>query len=204
MPSLTVSPKAVKASEAAAAHATEPPKPRQPASITVAAPVAADASITAAKKPVRRGAGLGARRKTAAAKKPNSTTIDWSKVGSDVPSGPVLPKVENKAVEKNVLNAGGNNTVDIAERFKGKKGISSDDFKMMSAYGGGSVASSGGSAFSSADFYPQRSSSRRGPNDSDDLVGMADGILRAATEGVAQAADEVTNAFSDFLNKGYA
>lgn len=202
MPSVSISPKAVRASEAAT-QVTETPKPKQPASITIAAPVAADASITGTKRPVRRGAGLGARRKTVATKKPNSAAIDWSKVGSDVPVGPVLPKVEKKAVERSAPNAGGNSAIDFAERLKGKKGISSEDFKMANTYGGSGMGGSGVGASSTVDLYSRSMGARRGGKEGD-LVGMADDILRAATEGVTQAADGVSNAFSDFLNKGYA
>ena len=212
-PSVRLSPKAVRRSEAAA-HPTTPPKPRQPASITIAAPVAADgSSITGARRPTRRAAGLGARRKASATRKSASTAIDWSKVGSsDVPAGPVLPKVaaQKPARHVNGVNqktAAAPTKEEIAERFKGAKAISSDDFKpqngdatqnMMNRYGNAT-------SIGSSDFYVQpRSGSARAANEQDDLAGMADDIFRAASEGVAQAADEVTNAFTDFLNKGYA
>lgn len=222
-PSVDISPKALRASEAAA-HPSAPPKPRQPASITVAAPIAADgASITGARRPTRRAAGLGARRKPTAARKPNSAGIDWSNVGSsDVPAGPVLPKVPAKQalLQTNGMNGTASaapTAVEIAEKFKGAKAISSDDFKpqngfappqMMNRYGNATSIAPANmySQRSPSNMYSQRSpSSRRGPaEEGDHIVGMADDILRAATEGVAQAADEVSNAFTDFLNKGYA
>lgn len=210
-PTVSISPKAVRASEAVA-HPTAAPKPRQPASITVAAPVAADgASITASRRPVRRQGGLGARRKPAAARKPNTSAIDWSKVGSDVPVGPPIPKVP--AVPKAAPTAAQKPpaaepaAVDISERFKGKKAISSDDFLPRGGQRPPEVFSRYGNSanMSAADLYAQRSSERmHSREEGEDIVGMADDILRTATDSFAQAADEVTSAFTDFLNKGYA
>lgn len=182
-----------------------------PATIAVAAPVAADASITAGAKrrPVRRAQGLGARRKTAS-KKPAG--IDWTKVGSDVPSGPTtpaLPPLSQVVKMQSGAVATGNAKLDYAERFKGKKAISSADFAMVAEpprqSGDMSRRFASATSLSSADLYPMNPARHTGHDGGDDnLVGMADDILKAATEGVAQAADEVTSAFSDFLNKGYA
>lgn len=216
-PKISLSPKAIKRSEAATTTAP-PPKPKQAPSITVAAPVAPDgSSITATRRPTRRTGGLGARRKSAArTKKPTSTAIDWSKVGSDVPSVPVLPKVP-KAPQKSRAPVAqpqdsSMSAAQFVDRFKGKKSISSADFApsngisdtrdVVSRYGNGT-------SLSSADLYSSHQNSTTShyntrADGGDNIVGMADDILRAATEGVAQAADEVSTAFSDFLNKGYA
>lgn len=76
----------------------------------------------------------------------------------------------------------------FSERFKGKKAISSDDFISQNA-----------------DYNPFSDTQRaRSTEQGDNLAEMADDFFKSASEGVAQAADEVTNAFSDFLNKGYA
>lgn len=210
---LSLSPSAVKASEAATTT-HQLPKPKQPASITVAAPVAADgASITGARRPTRRTGGIGARRKPVA-KRPNSGAIDWSKVGSDVPSGPALPDVPRAAPMPTRVSsaqpqpASQMSSQQFAERFKGKKAISSDDFapksnamknpETMARY------NNAGSLSSADVFGTYETRGRRDSDNSDDLVGIADDIIRAASKGVAQAADEVSTAFSDFLNKGYA
>lgn len=211
LPSVSISPKAVKASEEAT-RPVQPVRPKQPVTITVAAPVAADASITGTRRPTRRGGGLGARRK-GGARKTGGATIDWSKVGSDVPTGPVLPKVpapkEKKLTEQK--KAATMSKQNIAERFKGKKSISSADFLPQSTQKSYTTTTGGigggygmGSGMSAADLYSQRANGMDREPDEDDLVGMADDMFRAASKGMAQAADEVSNAFSDFLNKGYA
>lgn len=206
-PIVAIDPRALRATETANTAPTTRVTTRQAASMTVAAPVAASDSITAARRPARRGARLGARRKPTS--KPVSSTIDWTKVGSDVPPGPPLPKVS--AGKKTPVASMTTSTTqpvytaaEMAERFKGKKAISSADFAPVTA----SVADeayqsrfTNATSLSSSDFYSTRESK---VHQGEDIVGMADDLLRVATEGVAQAADEVSNAFNDFLNKGYA
>lgn len=209
--SVSISPKAVKASEQATRQ-TEEVRPKQPVSITVAAPVSADASITGTRRPTRRGGGLGARRK-GGARKTGGAKIDWSKVGSDVPTGPALPKVP-VVKEKRISEQKKDVTMSkeaIADKFKGKKSISSADFLPQSSQRSYTTDTGGiGGGYgmreemSAADLYSQRASGMGRERDEDDLVGMADDMFRAASKGMAQAADEVSNAFSDFLNKGYA
>lgn len=207
-PSVSLSPKAVKASEAATT-AVPPPKPRQPASITIAAPVAPDgASITSTRRPTRRAGGLGARRKPSVARKPSSAAIDWSKIGSDVVDGPVLPRVSKKPQQKSngaiATNTAPQMSADVfAEKFKGVNAISSADFGSSNTNINATETTArfgNATSLSSADMYRTNTASP----DGEDIVGIADDMIRAASKGVAQAADEMTTAFSDFLNKGYA
>lgn len=181
----------------------------KPATISVAAPVAADASITsaAARRPMRRGAGLGARRKAQVKK---NAQIDWSKVGSDVAPGPTVPKLPPKTQSPNHMKTKVSSpthqpSVDFAERFKGKKAISSADFanRDNAVTMDMSKRFATATSLSSSDLYPMSRSGQPDQND-DNIVNMADDIIKAATDGVVQAADEVSTAFSDFLNKGYA
>lgn len=214
--------------------ATQTPMP-----IVVQAPIAADASITsaAARRPVRRGGLGGARRRGgAAARKVGSVggggggstaAIDWSKKGSDVPPGPPVPKLPPKSkmasngTVPNGTATNGNSALNnnitpqqYAERFRGKRAISSDDFAPRADTDpnndlAGRFASA--TSLSSSDYFTGHSSpmaagtaAAGGTAAGGNIAGMADGLFKAATEGVAQAADEVTSAFSDFLNKGYA
>lgn len=202
---------------------------KQPAAIIVQAPLAADASITGAGAPrraPRRTAGLGARRRggAAAPRKPAApSSIDWSKVGSDVAPGPVVPKLaqkqrasSNPAISTSfgdgsaVSNGSASLSQEqFAERFRGKKAISSEDFNQPNFQDSNQAADlatrfAAATSLSSADYFPTQSASRRAGASRDNLTGVADGFIKAATEGVAQAADEVTSAFTDFLNKGYA
>lgn len=176
------------------------------APIVVQAPVAADASITgpSARRPARRS-GLGARRRGAppARKAP----IDWSKVGSDVPAAPPVPKLPPKptaatpaAPTTPKASAATLTPEEYAERFRGKKAISSADFAPAAR---GPVEGLGtATSLSSTQYFPTNADYH--PQDQDDIVGMADGLLKAASDSVSQAADEVSTAFSDFINKGYA
>lgn len=198
-PVISISPSAVKAASTPAPVR----KASQAASITIAAPVAADgASITGSRRTARSRGGLGARRKPNAAVKPNSAPIDWSKVGSDVPPGPPVPRLPPVA-KPNGRAAPTAPVVDITERFKGMKAISSDDFapQNMSVLPPDNRFNSATSL--SSNVYFQRDEGRNGAPGNDDIVGMADDLLRKASEGVVSAADEMTSAFNDFLNKGY-
>lgn len=215
----------------AAAAAAAAPVAKHPASFSVSAPVAADASLTSLRRGARRTAGLGARRKGGGVARKSGVDIDWSKVGSDVPAGPPVPtlpskgKVGGRAVSGAALADGGSGVrggvpsasspqltaEQFKERFSGKKGISSADFAdVLGGNGGvrdGDVSSRFASAtsLSSADLFPSQQSSRQlRRSDNNDFVGVADGIFQAASKGVAQAADEMSAAVSDFLNKGYA
>lgn len=222
-PQVSLSPKAVKSlrttvSEQVESETNGHQQRPQPASITVAAPVAADGAsitLTAPRRPTRR-TGLGARRKTARSTK--STAIDWSKVGSDVPPEPAVPKLPKKKNDV-VVHAGRDldsqsattTTNDIAERFKGKKSISSADFApqpsaaQMYAHNDMTSRFANSSSVSSSDYFQhdEGRGSRQGMNSEGNIADIADDLLRKASEGVASAADEVSSAFSDFLNKGY-
>lgn len=210
--------------------AAQPPMP-----IVVQAPIAADASITsvAARRPVRRGGLGGARRRggpaarkvgsVAAAGGGSAAAIDWSKKGSDVPPGPPVPMLPPKSkMTSNGTGTNGNSTPNgnnltpqqYAERFRGKRAISSDDFAPRADTDpnndlSGRFASA--TSLSSSDYFTGHAgpmaagaAAAGGAAAGGNMAGMADGLFKAATEGVAQAADEVTSAFSDFLNKGYA
>ncbi|CAN8071484.1 unnamed protein product [Agarophyton chilense] len=187
------------------------PKPKRPSSITVSAPVAADASITSSRRPTRKSGGLGARRKAAAANS-SSTTIDWTKVGSDVPPGPPLPKLPPKPKvqpQAKQVATTSMSSEQYAERFRGKKAISSDDFAPQNGLTSTQDYSqrySNVPSLSSSELFhtPSTFPSNTQPAVEDGIAGLADDFIRAASEGVAQAADEVSTAFSDFLNKGYA
>lgn len=196
----------------AAQPAAPKPKPKRSTPITLSAPVSADVSITASRRPSRKPAGLGARRKTAAAKRA-TTTIDWTKVGSDVPPGPPLPKLPPKpTAQPHFKDASppAMSAEQFADRFKGKKAISSDDFAPQSIASERTDFSNryaNVSSLSSSDLFPAngtRPSYAHAHQAEDGIVGIADDFIRAASEGVQQAADEVSTAFSDFLNKGYA
>lgn len=200
-PIVSLSSTAVKASEAATSPKITKPTP-MPATISVAAPLDLDgASITGGRRPVRRTGRLGARRNKMNGK-PSSSAIDWNKVGSDAPDGPMIPVVPKKTKNVNVGNAEMSKD-EFTERFKGMKAISSADLNS------GNDAQSkqmlkrfeNSTSLSSADVFGQNNQQRKGE---DDFGGMADDFFRAATDSLGQAADEVSNAVSDFLNKGYA
>lgn len=181
--------------------ATESPKP---AAISVAAPVPADGSsisLGSTRRPTRRaGRAARARRTTNGA----GQKIDWSKKGSEVDPNKVLVHEAKKASTVSVTPAA---PIDYAERFRGKKSISSADFAPVgsTANNVGSMPSrpmySSATAVSSADYFPEQDDG--GGSGNDDFGAMADSFLRKASDSVANAADEMTNAFSDFLNKGY-
>lgn len=205
----------------------------QPAAIVVQAPVPADASITkpVARRVVRRSAGLGARRRGGAAnigasRKPSDgNSIDWSKIGSDVPPGPAVPKLPPKTRTSSTTTTTSFGSGDFtsnpssssstmtpeeyADRFRGKKAISSADFAPQSADNDNtravdiSARFASATSLSSTDYFPSQSANR-GPSSRGKVTGVADGFFKAASDGVSQAAEEVSSAFSDFLNKGYA
>lgn len=184
----------------------EPAPPPRPATITVTAPVSADGASISLGGP-RRTSRRGTRARRAGATKPSSSTIDWSKKGSEVQPGVLLPHETRKVAEAKTttVNAQSSTTsVDFAERFKGKKSISSADFAPTGAPNGvGStdhMRFAHSSAVSSADYFQRDEGGR---DSSDNIADMADDLLRKASDSVASAADEVTTAFSDFLNKGY-
>ncbi|PXF44146.1 putative ADP-ribosylation factor GTPase-activating protein AGD8 [Gracilariopsis chorda] len=188
------------------------PKPKRATPITLSAPVSADVSITATRRPTRKAAGLGARRKGSATRRA-TTNIDWSKVGSDVPPGPPIPKLPAKPkVQPQLRNPSPTamSAEQFADRFKGKKAISSDDFAPQSIASARTDISNryaNVSSLSSSDMFVTngaRPSCAHAHQGEDGIVGIADDFIRAASEGVQQAADEVSTAFSDFLNKGYA
>lgn len=212
----------------AAAAAAQAPAAKHPATITVSAPVAADASLTALRRGARRTTGLGARRKGASGARKSGVDIDWSKVGSDVPKGPSIPTLPSKPKQPTHTSAtmsfGDGSThpqpaqpsssathltpEQYNQRFSGKKAISSADFANPTSNSIShdmSTRFATATSLSSADLFPSQQAARRprGTNDND-FVGMADGIFQAASKGVAQAADEMSTAVSDFLNKGYA
>ena len=201
-PTVSLSSTAVKASEAATSPKITKPVP-MPATISVAAPLDLDgASITGGRRPVRRTGRLGARRNKTNSK-PSSSAIDWNKVGSDAPDGPMIPVVPKKTKNVNVGNGGGMSKDEFTEKFKGMKAISSADLnagnegeskQMLKRF-------ENATSLSSADVFGQHNQQR--PRD-EDFGATADDFFRAATDSLGQAADEVSNAVSDFLNKGYA
>lgn len=212
----------------AAAAAAQAPATKHPATITVSAPIAADASLTALRRGSRRTTGLGARRKGASNARKSGVDIDWSKVGSDVPTGPSIPTLPSKPKQPAQASAttpfGGGSAYNQStqpsssapqltpeqynQRFSGKKAISSADFATPTPNSNShdmSTRFATATSLSSADLFPSQQTARRNRgNGNNDFVGMADGIFQAASKGVAQAADEMSTAVSDFLNKGYA
>lgn len=211
----------------AAAAAVAAPADKHPATISVSAPLPADASLTAPRRPARRSTGLGARRKAVSGVKKSGAEIDWSKIGSDVPVGPAIPTLPPKpryASRSSPTLPFGDGSVStrststtetsqltpeqFAERFRGKKAISSADFANPSPnldVNNMSTRFATATSLSSADLFPsQQSAPRSVHSHGNDFVGMADGLIQAASKGVSQAADEMSAAVSDFLNKGYA
>lgn len=204
------SPNPAPLSSSASEPAPEPVKatpPPRPAAIKVAAPVAANGasiSLGGARRPARRtgrtrraggGSGTGA----------TAAKIDWSKKGSEVDPNAVL--VNNVRKTAPAPAASPAVRVDYAQRFKDKKSISSADFAPAGATNSAVMPDHirYSNAVSSADFFPDQhdqggySGSGAG---GDNIASMADNLLRKASDSVTAAADEVSNAFSDFLNKG--
>lgn len=189
---------------------SSPPQPQQPAekapprpaSISVAAPVSADGSsisIGAPRRSTRRGG-----RARRAGSKPSSSTIDWSKKGSEVRPGVMLPH-ETRIISESKSVAEPANDAHFVERFKGKKSISSADFQPIGPPNAAldNARFANATAMSSADYFQRDQGRADAAAPNDNIAEMADDLLRKASDSVANAADEMTTAFSDFLNKGY-
>ncbi len=177
---------------------TQSPKP---AAISISAPVPADGSsisIGATRRPARRAGRAGRARRAANGA---GQKIDWSKKGSEVDPNKVLVHEAKKASTTSSPSTTSAAPIDFSERFRGKKSISSADFAPVgSTMNGGDRPAhrmySSSTAVSSADYFPEHDDDLSG---NDDLGTM----LKKASDSVVSAADEMTNAFSDFLNKGY-
>lgn len=173
-----------------------PPVSPKPVAISVSAPIVptgGSISLGTTRRPARR-AGRARRTANGAGQK-----IDWSKKGSEVDPNAVLVNEAKKASAASAPSNTSATSIDYAERFRGKNSISSADFAPVgtTTMPERQVYSSS-TAVSSADYFPEHD---EGASGNGDFGMMADSLLRKASDSVASAADEMTSAFADFLNK---
>lgn len=178
----------------------EKPKPK-PAAITVSASVPADGSSITMGTSRRTARRAGRTRRAGGGG--TGHKIDWSKKGSEVDPNAVLLHEAKKASSASSIPAP---VVDYSEKFRGKNSISSADFAPSASVGSTQPLPDSmrysSTAVSSSDYFPSHSNSMH-DDGGGNIADMADDLLRKASDSVANAADEMTSAFSDFLNKGY-